>query len=47
MERVSMLDAEGLGRKAYAIRNVDLEVATVYVENLVEAAGDVEAHGGS
>ena len=41
-----MLDAEGLCRKANTIRDVYLKVTTVNIEDLVEAAGDVEAHGG-
>ena len=46
MERVAVLNAECLCRKANTIRDVNLKVATVDVEDLVEAAGDMEAHGG-
>ena len=43
MERVSVLDAEALDFEAYAVGDVGLQPAAVYVEHLVEAAGDMES----
>ncbi len=43
MERVSVLDAEALDFEAYAVGYVGLQPAAVYVEHLVEAAGDMES----